>query len=68
MGGAWLDSLESGILVSVCEGYAWRKAMGKKSGKAHPKVFISYSHDSAEHADKVLVFADKLRADRMSRH
>ena len=49
--------------MSVCEGYTWRQAMGKKSGKEHPKVFISYSHDSAEHADKVLAFANKLRAD-----
>ena len=37
--------------------------MGKTSGKEHPKVFVSYSHDSAEHADKVLAFANKLRAD-----
>src|SRR5438132_7154560 len=28
-----------------------------------PKVFISYSHDSPEHADRVLEFADRLRAD-----
>ncbi len=30
---------------------------------APPKVFISYSHDSPEHADRVLALADRLRAD-----
>jgi tetratricopeptide (TPR) repeat protein len=30
---------------------------------SHPKVFISYSHDSAEHADRVLALSDRLRAD-----
>lgn len=29
----------------------------------HPKVFISYSHDSPEHADFVLQFSDRLRQD-----
>jgi hypothetical protein len=28
-----------------------------------PQVFISYSHDSAEHRDRVLQLADRLRAD-----
>jgi phospholipase C len=28
-----------------------------------PKVFISYSHDSQEHLDRVLALSDKLRAD-----
>ena len=28
-----------------------------------PTVFISYSHDSAEHADHVLALADRLRQD-----
>jgi tetratricopeptide (TPR) repeat protein len=28
-----------------------------------PKTFISYSHDSPEHADRVLALADRLRAD-----
>jgi hypothetical protein len=28
-----------------------------------PKVFISYSHDSADHSDGVLGFANRLRAD-----
>src|SRR6202162_5226810 len=28
-----------------------------------PTVFISYSHDSQEHADRVLTFSDHLRAD-----
>ena len=27
----------------------------------HPRVFISYSHDSPEHADRVLALADRLR-------
>ena len=30
---------------------------------SHPKVFISYSHDSTEHADRVLALSDRLRAD-----
>jgi len=30
---------------------------------SHPKVFISYSHDSPEHADRVLALSDRLRAD-----
>jgi hypothetical protein len=29
----------------------------------HPSVFISYSHDSPEHIDRVLALADRLRAD-----
>ncbi len=29
----------------------------------HPKVFISYSHDSPEHADRVRELSDRLRAD-----
>jgi len=29
----------------------------------HPTVFISYSHDSPEHADRVLALADRLRED-----
>ncbi len=37
--------------------------MDKKADREHPTVFISYSHDSAEHSDKVLTFADKLRSD-----
>ena len=28
-----------------------------------PRVFISYSHDSQEHADRVLALADRLRSD-----
>src|SRR3954451_5710689 len=28
-----------------------------------PRVFISFSHDSPAHRDKVLAFADRLRAD-----
>jgi hypothetical protein len=30
---------------------------------APPRVFISYSHDSPEHCDRVLEFADRLRTD-----
>jgi hypothetical protein len=33
------------------------------SETAAPRVFISYSHDSAEHRDRVLELADRLRAD-----
>ena len=29
----------------------------------HPTVFISYSHDSPEHVDRVLAFANQLRRD-----
>jgi hypothetical protein len=32
---------------------------------AVPRVFISYSHDSREHAARVLELAQKLRADRV---
>src|SRR6266566_319055 len=31
--------------------------------EAHPKVFISYSHDSPAHIARVLEFSDRLRAD-----
>lgn len=30
---------------------------------APPKVFISYSHDTVEHQERVLGLADRLRAD-----
>src|SRR5258708_825456 len=33
------------------------------SSKASPKGFISYSHDSPEHMERVLEFADRLRND-----
>jgi formylglycine-generating enzyme required for sulfatase activity len=29
----------------------------------HPKVFISYTHDSPEHRDRMLTLSDRLRAD-----
>jgi Tfp pilus assembly protein PilF len=29
----------------------------------HPKVFVSYSHDSLEHSDRVRELSDRLRAD-----
>ena len=32
-----------------------------------PRVFISYSHDSQAHRDKVLAFADRLRRETGSR-
>lgn len=32
-------------------------------GAASPKVFISYSHDSQEHKERVLALADRLRED-----
>ena len=28
-----------------------------------PRVFISYSHDSDEHRDRVLAFSERLRKD-----
>ena len=31
--------------------------------KKNPKVFISYSHDSEIHKDRVLALSDRLRAD-----
>ena len=34
----------------------------------HPKVFISYSHDSREHKDRVLDLSDRLRADGIDCH
>lgn len=33
-----------------------------------PKVFISYSHDSPQHADRVLALSDRLRADGIDCH
>jgi hypothetical protein len=33
-----------------------------------PKVFISYSHDSPEHAERVLALSDKLRQDGIDCH
>jgi hypothetical protein len=33
-----------------------------------PKVFISYSHDSAEHNDRVLALANQMRADGIDCH
>ena len=35
-------------------------------GKPPPRVFISYSHDSAEHGDRVLALATRLRADGLN--
>ena len=37
--------------------------MSNNGKEIHPRVFISYSHDSPEHADKVLEFANKLRSE-----
>jgi formylglycine-generating enzyme required for sulfatase activity len=34
----------------------------------HPKVFISYSHDSQEHLDRVLTLSDRLRGDGIDCH
>ena len=33
-----------------------------------PKLFISYSHDSPEHEDRVRALADRLRADGIDAH
>jgi hypothetical protein len=37
--------------------------MPQPEDKAAPRLFISYSHDSAEHEDRVLALADRLRDD-----
>jgi tetratricopeptide (TPR) repeat protein len=37
--------------------------MTPKNGRQHPLVFISYSHDSPEHADRVLALSNRLRED-----
>ena len=37
--------------------------MFSEAGSSPPRVFISYSHDSAKHADRVLALADRLRED-----
>jgi TIR domain len=37
--------------------------VGDDSMSAPAKVFVSYSHDSPAHADRVLALADQLRAD-----
>lgn len=34
--------------------------------KPPPRVFISYSHDSAEHCNRVLALATRLRADGLN--
>jgi hypothetical protein len=31
----------------------------------HPRVLISYSHDSPDHADRVLALSDRLRAEEI---
>lgn len=33
-----------------------------------PRVFLSYSHDSPEHTERVLAFADRLRAEGVDAH
>jgi len=33
------------------------------TGSSHPKVFISYSHDSSAHEDRVRALADRFRGD-----
>jgi hypothetical protein len=38
-------------------------ASDRLMASAPPKVFISYSHDTAEHQERVLDLADRLRAD-----
>lgn len=38
-------------------------AVNEMSGSRAPKVFISYSHDSPEHQDRVIDLANRLRAD-----
>src|SRR5260221_3645139 len=43
--------------------YHWFLLPMKLSESMPPKVFISYSHDSREHQDRVLGLADRLRED-----
>src|SRR5690349_21637061 len=38
------------------------------SSSESPKVFISYTHDSAEHVDRVLTLADRLRSEGIDAH
>jgi nucleoside phosphorylase len=38
-------------------------AQDNELGAASPKVFISYSHDSQDHKERVLALADRLRED-----
>jgi len=33
-----------------------------------PRIFLSYSHDSDEHRERVLALADRLRADGIDAH
>ena len=40
-----------------------KKKAAKKSGKEHPRVFISYSHDPEGYVEKVPAFANRLRAE-----
>ncbi len=43
--------------------YPRHQAKIMPESKKNPNVFISYSHDSKEHKDRVLVLSDRLRAD-----
>ena len=42
------------------------KAVPPAENKSPPRVFISYSHDNAEHCDRVLMLATRLRADGLN--
>jgi len=42
--------------------------MAKKRNKFQYDVFISYSHDSREHMDRVLELSNRLRADGIDCH
>lgn len=60
------DELEAEALRKEVLGWYLRKGDFSGSdlaGKKPPRVFISYSHDSSEHKDRVLAFADRLRED-----
>ena len=40
-----------------------RQMTSQLAEEAAPRLFISYSHDSREHQDRVRALADRLRAD-----
>ena len=45
-----------------------RRTMSHLEPHDSPRVFISYSHDSDEHKDRVLAFSDRLIADGVDSH
>ncbi len=45
-----------------------RKLAEARKGSSPPEVFISYSHDSREHMERVLALSNRLRADGVDCH